>query len=550
MRKLLPFFLLILSLSSFGQQIAIPYRDGNKWGVSDRDGKLIISPKFDSITFGNRYMNKPGDMISWSNGKQGLISGGKEMLPAGHTFIASTENFIKAEKTTPETILSYLFDLDGTPIYPGGIIRIGLLTDQTARDKQGSFKILLLQVTGANNLESIFVWNCRDKAVLQWLAKDAYSAVLEDVKDQPYAMVRIREKENSPVKISHVWFGEDGKLTLADEKRDIPVDKHRGSESEVWPYERGLNGDLSIDRPIGDIDMGVAAPEPSRSYGGSGTGTSNSPYNPAAPKKGVANVYKNYKKEPEGTLMIEQRDGSGKTSKSKMKFMPDSFSVKSFASSKRVGDTMYYYNTYVVYTYKGRSGVLKEGQTARGTEYNDLTDVQYSLYKSNKRAVAFIAGNWDKKANSLKYGLIDMDGKEIIPFAYDELKVGGTSTSQGYDLIAKRNGKYEVITAEGEMVISEIDEVKYRVHEGRPYLELRRDGKYGVFLRTNGEDPFKIEPAYPFPIKQLMLVYPAQNAWVSRPGNSDRNMVLVELMDANGNTSGFAREDGFLYFKD
>jgi len=550
MHKLLLFFLLAISFHSFGQQIAIPYRDGTKWGVSDREGKIIIALKFDSITFGNKYMTKPGDMISWSKGKQGFIIGGKEMLPPEYSFVANTKDFIKAEKTTRENVLTYLFDPEGTPIYPGGIINIGLLVDERVHDKQGSYKILLLQVTGANNLESIFLWNCRDKAVSQWLAKDAYSAVLEDVKGQPYAMVRIREKESSPVKLSRVWFGEDGRLTIADEKRDIPVDKHRGSESEVWPYERGLDGDLSIDGPIGDIDMGVAAPEVSGSYGGSGTGTGSSPHNPAVPKKGVANVYKNYKKEPDGTLILEQRDGYGKTSKSKMEFVPDSFSVKSFANSKRVGDTMYYYNTYVVYTYKGLSGVLKEGQTGRGTEYNDLNDVQYTLYKSNKRAVAFIAGNWDKKTNSLKYGLIDFEGKEIIPFVYDELKVGGTSTSQGYDLIGKRNGKYEIITAEGETVMSGIDEIKYRVQEGRPYLELRRGDRYGVFLRTNGENPFKIEPAYPFPIKQLRLVYPAQNAWVSRPGNSDRNMVLVELMDANGNTKGFAREDGFLYFKD
>ncbi len=559
MRKLLLFIVLMGTMSpAFAQQIAIPYRDGAKWGLSDRDGKLIIEPKFDSLSFGSGYSNKPGDMISWLRGKKGLITGGRELLTPEYSSIISTADFIRAEKTTPESILTYIYDSEGTPLYPEGVMHIGMMVDERAYDKDGSDKVMILQVTGANNLESIFVWSVRAKAVVQWLAKDVYSATLESVNGQNYAMVRIREKENSPVKISRFTFGNDGRFHSANEKREIPADKQRDGYDVVMPYERGYDGDISIDGPVGDIDMRMASPEPSGSYGGSGsgtgTGTGSGRGGSVTVGGGTAtlktvNVYKNYKKETDGTLGIEQRDGSGKTSKSKVKFTPDTFTVKSFGSSKRVGDTMYYYNTYAVYTYKGRSGVLKDGQNKRETEYDELTDVQYTPQKSGKRSLVFIAGSRDKKSKSMKYGVVDMEGKEVIPFVYEELTVAATSSSPGYDLLAKQNGKYQLLTVDGTVLFTDIDEVKNRNQEGKPYLELQRGGKYGVFLRMNSENPFKIEPLFPYPVKRLQLAYPAQNLWMSRPGSSDKHMVLVELMDADGNTKGFAREDGFLYFK-
>ncbi|WP_294823858.1 WG repeat-containing protein [uncultured Flavobacterium sp.] len=554
MRKLLLLFILALSLPSFGQQIAIPYRDGLKWGLSDRDGRFIIAPKFDSIVFGRKYSNEPGDMISWLNGRKGLITNGREVLPAEYSSIISTQNFIRAEKVTPQSILTYVFDNEGAPLHSGGIVHVGRIAVNSGRDKKGYYKALLLHFTGENNLENIFVWNSREKTTVQWLAKDVHSAALESVKGQNYIMLRIREKENSPVKLSRLWLGDDGMFHPAGEKRNIPVDERRDSESEIWPYERGLNGDINIDAPIGDIDMRMATPEPSGSYGGSGSGTgsgsgSGTVRGANATAKTV-NAYSNYKKETDGSLNIEQRDGSGKSRKSKIKFTPDAFTVKTFVGSRQMGDTIYHFNNYAIYTFKGRSGILTNGQTSRGTEYDELTDVQFSLYKANKRVLAFIAGNRDKKTKAMKYGLIDLGGKEIIPFVYDELVVAVTSLSPGYDLLAKRNGKYEIITATGEKIISGIDEVKDRKQEGKPYLELRHAGKYGVFLRTNGENPFKIDPTYHYPIKQLRLVYPGENLPLSRHGSSDNHMVLIELMDANGNTKGFAREDGFLYFKD
>jgi len=552
MRKLLLFFILSLSLPSIGQQITIPYRDGDKWGVSDREGKLIIAPKFDSISFGHRYGNKPGDMISWSRGKKGLITGGKELLPAEYSSIISDNEYIRAEKVTPEAILTYIYSSDGTPIVKEGIIHIGLLAKEHGEDKDGSYNVLLLQYTAANNRESAFIWSSREKAVVQWLAKDVHSVALESVKGRNYALLRIREKADGPVILSHFKFGRDGRLHQMNKRSEIPIDKESNREAQIEPYE--INGDISIASPIGDIDMGVAVPNEG---GGSGVGIgkeSNGRYGSeqsarTAAKKPV-NVYKTYKKENNGILVLERRDAGAKVIKSKMKFTPDSFTVKNFSNSQQIGDTLFYYSNYVLYMYKGRSGILKDGQSNRGNEYDELTGIHYTSQKTGKRSAAFIAGKRHKQSKAIKYGLIDFEGKEIIPFVYDELTTAATSASPGYDLLAKRNGRYEIITADNQMIISGLDEVNDRKQDGKAYLELRRGDKYGVFLRSNGEHPFKIEPSFPYPVKSIRLTYPGENLWVARPGANPKVMPLIELMDNEGNTKGYAGEDGFLYFKD
>jgi|GEM_PF-6191270 len=552
MRNFLLFLISALSLPVFSQQIAIPYRDGAKWGVSDRLGNLIIAPKFDSISFGHRYCNKPGDMISWSKGKKGLITVGKELLPAEYSSIISANEYIRTERVTPETILTYIYSSDGTPIVKEGIIHIGLLVKEHGEDKDGSYTILLLQYTAANNLESAFIWSSREKAVVQWLAKDVHSVVLESVKGRDYALLRIREKADGPVKLSRFRAGRDGRLHQMELKGEIPIDKESNREAQFEPYE--INGDISIASPIGDIDIGVAVPNEG---GGSGVGTareSNGRYGSETTgnqaQKKFVNVYKTYKKENDGSLSIEKRDAGVKMIKSKLKFTPDSFTVKNFSNSQQIGDTLFYYNNYVLYTYKGRSGILKDGQSNRGNEYDELTSIHYTSQKTGKRSAGFIAGIRNKQSKAIKYGLIDFEGKEIIPIMYDELTVAAASASPGYDLLAKRNGRYEIITADNQMIISGLDEVNDRKQDGKAYLELRRGDMYGVFLRSNGEHPFKIEPSFPYPVKSIRLTYPGENMWVARPGSNPKVMPLIELMDNEGNTKGYAGENGFLYFKD
>ena len=73
----LVFFLFVIFQSVFSQEIAIPYRYGNLWGICNETGKILVEPKFDKLEFPNTSENSNDYMISKLNGLEGLIINGK-----------------------------------------------------------------------------------------------------------------------------------------------------------------------------------------------------------------------------------------------------------------------------------------------------------------------------------------------------------------------------------------------------------------------------------------------------------------------------------------
>ncbi len=49
MKKGILFLILLTSINSYCQNFNIPYRKGNLWGFADKNGKVVISPKYDSV---------------------------------------------------------------------------------------------------------------------------------------------------------------------------------------------------------------------------------------------------------------------------------------------------------------------------------------------------------------------------------------------------------------------------------------------------------------------------------------------------------------------
>ena len=72
---LVVFLLNILSISA--QDIAIPYRDGEKWGMCNPDGKILIDPKYDKLEFSDDYTGYQELFWSKIKNKKGLIINGR-----------------------------------------------------------------------------------------------------------------------------------------------------------------------------------------------------------------------------------------------------------------------------------------------------------------------------------------------------------------------------------------------------------------------------------------------------------------------------------------
>ncbi|WP_339839345.1 WG repeat-containing protein [uncultured Flavobacterium sp.] len=70
MLKTITFLILFVTLNAFTQEYNVPYRKGNLWGFADKNGKIKVEPKYDSI---NPEMNNFRWFV-YQNNKVGVIN--------------------------------------------------------------------------------------------------------------------------------------------------------------------------------------------------------------------------------------------------------------------------------------------------------------------------------------------------------------------------------------------------------------------------------------------------------------------------------------------
>jgi hypothetical protein len=75
---------LLFSTCLQAQNYNVPYRKGNLWGYSDKTGKIVITPKYDSVSPENENMR----WFVFKNNKMGVINQlGQEIIPAEYDLI-------------------------------------------------------------------------------------------------------------------------------------------------------------------------------------------------------------------------------------------------------------------------------------------------------------------------------------------------------------------------------------------------------------------------------------------------------------------------------
>lgn len=560
MRNFLVVAMLFCALGHLSaQQIAVPYRDGTKWGLSDRDGKMIVQPQYDSLTPSKTgYSGSSFKVLMTTVGsKKGLVKDGRELLAPVYDWVYLSDDCIRAEKYSGSVISKYLFDTDGNPMFPKPMLNYEIMGRESLYDKGERSSLFVLSGTDENGLESIFTWDSRRKEVAQWIAKDLYSVKMERVRGNSYLLLRKREKQDSPVVFERYAY-DNGIFHPAPAQR--PLLESGELEALEYEYRKSLgdsgygtasrggngsgsdyyNGDLSIDAPVGDLDYGPVL--------GTGSGSGRGDYSPEEIKRREdqkagriqdISFYKNN----DGTLAVI-RSINGSQKKIKAKFQPESFTIKNDRHSITVKDTVYNYSNIVVYKYKGRHGIMTSRDIRK--EYDTLIGIADSrsyTYMSK----GHIAGNRDKKTKKMKYGVLDANG-DAKAMIYDAVTVDyKTSTSNKAELLVVKGGKYGLLDQDGNVVIPVENDLITSVKgiEADRFFQVKKGSLYGLhILRSDGE-PVTVPPVFGYQVKDVYLNYPN-----GRYSAKEGNMVLIQLMNPDGTITGYAREDGFLYFKD
>ena len=206
MKYLLTFLLFAAARQSTAQQLQIPYRKGNLWGLSNADKKIIVTPAYDNIYWmqggwfettrkvqlKDTLETAPRRLfIRNTNVKlSGLIHNGQVILSnepfedfeivAGKCIVTKCDR--RGEDLTKEQFKKYgdkrrfysLFNLQGKNLHPENFKRIQKIdtTGVSSKDKKSGRYILFLGTSFTDD-RSLFVFDADKQEISEWLIKDA-----------------------------------------------------------------------------------------------------------------------------------------------------------------------------------------------------------------------------------------------------------------------------------------------------------------------------------------------------------------------------------------
>ena len=104
----------LISLSATAQEITIPYRKGNLWGLCDTNAKIIVEPQYSKILYFNRSTNFPtGGYYVHQNRRVGMLVDNKLMVPTEYISLSKYRQFIQAKKGDGRSNNYYILNSKG-----------------------------------------------------------------------------------------------------------------------------------------------------------------------------------------------------------------------------------------------------------------------------------------------------------------------------------------------------------------------------------------------------------------------------------------------------
>lgn len=149
------------------------------------------------------------------------------------------------------------------------------------------------------------------------------------------------------------------------------------------------------------------------------------------------------------------------------------------------------YGYYIV-----SSGVLRGILNSEGNLIGEFRNQEVKIYNEDFVKIGKYAVNATKKygddwdfendhfivSKDGKWGVISKDGKEVIPFIYDKIKIG----MGGAGLAVQKNGKWGLAYYTGVFVTPcKYEEAPYLCGEG--LIAVKQDGKYGLVDQRGNE---------------------------------------------------------------
>jgi hypothetical protein len=543
-----------LSLSA--QEITIPFRNGNLWGICNEAGKVLIEPKFDQLEFPNSYENANDYMISKLNGLEGLIIDEKEILKPKYTSIYNDDGFFHVRSTENGSQQDILLP-NGTSIFEQPFIKILSQYEIVNHNK-------LFHVLNQNLTESVFIYDMK-------LLKKAQ--VLYD----NYHSISLIKTRNEITKVSQLYY-----LVKKTATSNLLVENWTSSSIPLEKINSGFQY-LKEDEFLQFFANKYYSSKNNDYYSGSGFGK-------GEVMEAVEYVVSSDRMEDvpmsipyeERTIISETQEFKEKHWKHNLVIRDSKLFLESYVDRnynnkkiqeiaievpaseiKLVYGSFYFkkekgsdsYSNFIRYQKNGKTIIIFPYNLNTKIEFDFLDELSFPIKENNTiKETVYLVGKKDKN-EQLKYGLFSNVRDQFIGFEYDEIKnIQHYSNDGTYLFKVKKNNKFGVIKADGKILFtanySDLKEVHNNYRPGTKVFQIQNNTKFGLIYLSNSEIK-TLEPVFDYPIKGVIPNYPEyKNNKISGNKKNQKTISLIELKDESGKFMGYANFNGKHFFKD
>ncbi|WP_324067112.1 MAG: WG repeat-containing protein [Flavobacterium sp.] len=537
------------------QEIAIPYRDGNLWGICNETGKILIEPKFDKLEFdGSSIYDKHDLLISYKNGLKGLLVNGKEILAPNYNFVYASDGFITTssnENGNTDDVISF----DGVSIFKkpiAYIISSGRIV--------GNYN--LYHVMHHDLSESLLVFDNKSKKMIQTLYENYYSISKNGRQTYPENYTFMLKKAKNDDLSSETWDFSKFPFkkttynnSVDDEKYYVEQFVRKAKKNRSENYSGGSGNSYGTGYSSGSEEV---VEEVGIREGRYDDVVISEPNNSNSERIKAKTISYNYTIKKDKIVLqktINNVNEKPVVEEIQTNFNPKTSQLKSYYHSKKEDETTINYSNYLIYKNKNKSAIIFP-ESAQNVIYFDsitpiIREIQDASFKNKE--IIFVVGNKNKNG-ILKFGLYSNVRNLVSKVIYDEIK---QTILPSYNQISifqtKINNKFGFIQADGKTIVmpkyDELKELNSTKYNYEKMIQTKVENQYGLLFSNNNSIIF-IEAFSPYQIQDVIKSYPEQSSQILPEQKvMAKRIALLKLKDNAGKFVGYAATNGQLFFK-
>ena len=551
-------FLVVFCINVFSilaQEIAIPYRDGNLWGICNETGKILIEPKFDKLEFdGSSIYDKHDLLISYKNGLKGLLVNGKEILAPNYNFVYASDGFITTssnENGNTDDVISF----DGVSIFKkpiAYIISSGRIVGNCN----------LYHVMHHDLSESLLVFDNKSKKMIQTLYENYYSISKNGRQTYPENYTFMLKKAKNDDLSSETWDFSKFPFkkttynnSVDDEKYYVEQFVRKAKKNRSENYSGGSGNSYGTGYSSGSEEV---VEEVGIREGRYDDVVISEPNNSNSERIKAKTISYNYTIKKDKIVLqktINNVNEKPVVEEIQTNFNPKTSQLKSYYHSKKEDETTINFSNYLIYKNKNKSAIIFPKSAQNVIYFDSITpiirEIQDASFKNKE--IIFVVGNKNKNG-ILKFGLYSNVRNLVSKVIYDEIK---QTVLPSYNQISifqtKINNKFGFIQADGKTIVmpkyDELKELNSTKYNYEKMIQTKVENQYGLLFSNNNSIIF-IEAFSPYQIQDVIKSYPEQSSQILPEQKvMAKRIALLKLKDNAGKFVGYAATNGQLFFK-